>query len=753
MIAAMNLDRDRNERPTTGNARRAPLLIALLYVAFAAGWILISGNLLTLSVDDPEVQNRIETIKGLLFVTVTGGLLYVLLRVWGRIAPDPNVAGLPRKSPSATRRLVPVAAALVLIGPGVGFGIVQIVGPQVEKDAFSDLQAIAALKTRHVESWLGERRADATSIATDRAFVERVVEWRRTGAERQRTLVYDRLESVRAAYGYEAIMLFDARGKPVMTVGAPHEIGDSTAADIERATAAGAVVLKTDLAPGKDGIHLDAVVSLTAGTASAPEFIGAVLLRVHPEDFLFPLIHEWPTASHSGETLLVRPNGPFISFVTDLRHDAVGAHAGKHPITDPDLPAAAALREKAVGTMRGVDYRGVPVLAAFRQIPGTEWRLIAKMDRDEILAPVDRAAFWIALAAFLAVSAVGAGMLVFWVQERRLHRLELQTQSDRLLANFYNLPFIGMAITSPETKRWVRFNDRLCDIFGYSREELATKLWAEMTHPDDLTADVAEFERVLRGESDGYAMDKRFIRKDGAVVFASIDVKCVRKIDGTVDYFVAMVQDVTERVRAMAELADHNVRLKAAFLGTVDLAMTLVGMRDPYTTGHERRAAGIAVGIGREMGFDQDRLEGIRIVAELHDIGNARVPLDILIKPSRLSTVEFEFIKTHTESAYEILKDVEFPWPVAEVALQHHERWDGSGYPNGLKGDAVSLEARIVAVADVVEAMASHRPYRPALGIDKALAEIESGRGTLYDPDVVDTCLRLFREKGYSIPD
>lgn len=733
--------------------RRAPLLITLLYVAFAGGWILISGNLLTLSVDDPEIQNKIELIKGLLFVAVTGGLLYVLLRVWGRIATDPNVAGSPRKAPSATRRLVPVAAALVLIGPGIGFGIMQVVGPQVEKDALSDLQAIAALKTSHIEGWLGERRADATSIATDRAFVDRVAEWQRTGAERPRALVHDRLESVRAAYGYETIVLFDARGKSIMSVGTPHEIADSTAADIERATAAGAVVLKTDLTRDKDGIHLDVVGPLVAGTVSAPESVGAVLLRVHPEDFLFPLIHEWPTASRSGETLLVRSNGAFISFVTDLRHDAVGALAGKHPITDPDLPAAAALREKAVGTMRGVDYLGAPVLAAFRQIPGTDWHLIAKMGRDEILAPVERAAFWIALAAFLTVSAVGAGMLVFWVQERRLHRLELQTQSDRLLANFYNLSFIGMAITSPETKRLVRFNDQLCAMLGYSRAELAEKTWADITHPEDVKDDLVHLDRFLRGEIESYVADKRYIRKDGGIVFTRLDVQCVRKPDGSVDYFVATIQDVTERVRAMEQLAAHNARLKAAFLGTVDLAMTLVGMRDPYTTGHERRTAGIAVGIGREMGFDQDRLEGIRIAAELHDIGNARVPLDILIKPSRLSTVEFEFIKTHAESAYEILKDVEFPWPVAEVALQHHERWDGSGYPNGLKGDAVSLEARIVAVADVVEAMASHRPYRPALGIDKALAEIESGRGTLYDPDVVDTCLRLFREKGYSIPD
>lgn len=198
--------------------------------------------------------------------------------------------------------------------------------------------------------------------------------------------------------------------------------------------------------------------------------------------------------------------------------------------------------------------------------------------------------------------------------------------------------------------------------------------------------------------------------------------------------------------------AADRTQLKATFAGTVDLAKTLVGVRDPYTTDHERWMADIAIAVGREMGFDEDRLEGIRVAAELHDVGNVRVPLDILVKPSRLSAVEFKFIETHTEAGYEILKDIEFPWPVAEVALQHHERWNGSGYPRGLKGDAVCLEARIVAVADVIKAMISHRPYRPAHGIHKALAEIEGGRGILYDPNVADACLRLFREKAYAIP-
>jgi HD-GYP domain-containing protein (c-di-GMP phosphodiesterase class II) len=185
---------------------------------------------------------------------------------------------------------------------------------------------------------------------------------------------------------------------------------------------------------------------------------------------------------------------------------------------------------------------------------------------------------------------------------------------------------------------------------------------------------------------------------------------------------------------------------------TVEVATTLSEMRDPYTAGHERRVAQVAVAISAELGFDTQRQEGLRVAGYLHDIGKIMIPSEILSKPGKLSSVEFALIKGHPQASYDVLKGVEFPWPVAMVALQHHERIDGSGYPQGLKGEAILFEARIIAVADVVEAMSSHRPYRPGLGIEKALAEIERGRATAYDAEVVDACLRLFRKKGYTIP-
>jgi putative nucleotidyltransferase with HDIG domain len=213
-----------------------------------------------------------------------------------------------------------------------------------------------------------------------------------------------------------------------------------------------------------------------------------------------------------------------------------------------------------------------------------------------------------------------------------------------------------------------------------------------------------------------------------------------------------MVQDISEKKRAEDKAARYLEQLQNAFMRTVEVATTISEMRDPYTAGHEKRVAEIATAIGAEMGFDAARVEGLRVAGYLHDVGKITIPAEILAKPGKLSAVEFALIKGHSDASYDILKGVEFPWPVAEVAHQHHERFDGSGYPQGLKGEGILLEARVMAVADTVEAMSSHRPYRPGLGIDTALAEIERGRGTVYDPVVADACLRLFREKGFILP-
>ncbi len=208
-----------------------------------------------------------------------------------------------------------------------------------------------------------------------------------------------------------------------------------------------------------------------------------------------------------------------------------------------------------------------------------------------------------------------------------------------------------------------------------------------------------------------------------------------------------------EKGKLAAELVVANNDLHEALMNTVRVAMILSELRDPYTAGHERRVGELSMAISVGLGFDKQRQEGIRVAGYLHDVGKMIIPAEILSKPGKLTAIEYSLVKGHAQAGYEVLKGVSFPWPIAEVALQHHERMDGSGYPQGLNGDDILFEARILAVADVVEAMSSHRPYRAGLGIEKALVEIERGRDRLYDPAVVDSCVKLFRQEAYKLPE
>lgn len=198
-----------------------------------------------------------------------------------------------------------------------------------------------------------------------------------------------------------------------------------------------------------------------------------------------------------------------------------------------------------------------------------------------------------------------------------------------------------------------------------------------------------------------------------------------------------------ERAGAQARRIREAERMKAALAGTVNAIMRTLEKRDPYTAGHQTRVAGIAVAIARRMGFTESRIDGLRMGASLHDVGKMYVPSEILNRPGKLTAAEFAIIKAHPETGYDIVKDVDFPWPVARMLLEHHERMDGTGYPNGLCGEEILLEARIIAVADVFESMTSHRPYRPALGREVAMAEITTKRGTHFDAAAVDAFLEV----------
>ncbi len=225
----------------------------------------------------------------------------------------------------------------------------------------------------------------------------------------------------------------------------------------------------------------------------------------------------------------------------------------------------------------------------------------------------------------------------------------------------------------------------------------------------------------------------------------------LREMRGDINFALKNFIQTQWRQQAQISLDSNAQKINKLLIDTVTAIANTIEMRDPYTAGHQKRVARLACAIAKKMGLDANRIEGLNLAAQIHDVGKINIPAEILSKPTKLTNIEFMLIQMHPEMGYEILKDIEFPWPVATIVRQHHEKLDGSGYPLGLKGDEILLESRILTVADIVEAMASHRPYRPSLGIDIAINEILRERGTKLDATVVDACIALFREDNYQL--
>jgi PAS domain S-box-containing protein/putative nucleotidyltransferase with HDIG domain len=292
----------------------------------------------------------------------------------------------------------------------------------------------------------------------------------------------------------------------------------------------------------------------------------------------------------------------------------------------------------------------------------------------------------------------------------------------------------------------INANQAALDLFGYTREEMR-RLNARQLYVD--TVDARRFQKEI--ERRGFVRDYEVkLRKKNGTEMDCLFTVSVRASNGTILGYQGIIRDITERKRAEVELQQSIKKLRKSLESTATSLALAVEMKDPYTAGHQERVKKLACAIAQEMGLSNDQVEGVRITSSLHDIGKIGVPAEILSKPGRLSDIEHNLIKNHPQTGYELLKDIEFPWPVAQIVLQHHERMDGSGYPQGLKGEEILLEARVLAVADLVEAMASHRPYRAALGIEAALEEISKNKGILYDSEVVDACIKLFTEKRFT---
>jgi PAS domain S-box-containing protein len=307
-----------------------------------------------------------------------------------------------------------------------------------------------------------------------------------------------------------------------------------------------------------------------------------------------------------------------------------------------------------------------------------------------------------------------------------------------------------IAITRMTDGLLIDANKRYEEILGWRRQKVIGKkdadpknnFWVDPSGRDLMVEDLRAGRDILNREFE-------FRRRDGSVRTGIYSARSI--IIDEEECLIFIMRDITEHQKRDEELRRTLDSLKKAVGTTIQVLVSALEARDPYTAGHQSRSADLACAIATEMGLSQDKIEGIHMAGMIHDIGKLSIPAEILTKPTTLTNIEFSLIKEHSQSGYEMLKNVESPWSLAEIVHQHHERMNGTGYPKKLKGDEILIESRILAVADVVEAMASHRPYRASLGVEAALGEIEKNKGILYDDAVADACLKLFKEKGYRL--
>jgi len=333
--------------------------------------------------------------------------------------------------------------------------------------------------------------------------------------------------------------------------------------------------------------------------------------------------------------------------------------------------------------------------------------------------------------------------------EEALHRSE---ESYRLLAE----SIIDLIWMTDLDLNLIYLNQSVNQLLGFNPEELQNENIDKMFTPDSVKKIYEFYYKVMEDHKNGHSMvlqnemlELEQIHKDGYTIWTEVRISLMLDSKNNICGILGVSRDITGRKQAIIALNESFKTLNKALEASIEAMGKATEIRDPYTAGHQKRVGKLAFEIAKEMNLSEDQCQGVRLAGAIHDIGKIYVPAEILSKPGKISDNEFNIIKTHAQVGYDILKTIDFPWPIAKIVQQHHERINGSGYPFGIKSDEILIEAKIISVADVVEAMASYRPYRPALGLDIALDEIRSNKGILYDKEIVDICCYVIEKKGF----
>lgn len=540
--------------------------IVAVYACAATVWVLLSGNLAIFSGESGGPAQRFESIRDFLFIALTSVLLYSLLRLQGEQPLPAGKDGLIEQPALKSRRSV----VLVLLGlaafiPMMDLVVLRLGGPRLERAAADDLQMIAALRSEQLHRWIAEKRMDGRHIMENEGFLQRVSVAVGTGDRLNLYSTEQQLKGMQQIYGYSAVILMDVHGQIVLKAG--HSDGRAAEALKLQATAfATQGVQMSELWESGDGYrYLDFVVPLFARSAAGASPLAIVVLQASPDMALFPMISQWPRSAQPGRIELVRGEGGKVVPLFKENLASGLAPSGISWVSDANLPAAVAIRSGAEGVVSGKDARGMEVLAAYGPITGTSWKLLAEMERHEILAPLYEMAIWISLIAALAIAACGTVLLRLWGGYRQVQQIQNQDDAVRMSECLYRIPFLGTAVIALPSGKFVEVNDRFCEMLGYSREELLDRDWKSVTPPEDVSAEFVSFDKILVEGHESCVFEKRYVHKSGSLLQVSQETRCMRMDAMGNGHVIAIIDDRTGERKLQQALLDseENYRILA----------------------------------------------------------------------------------------------------------------------------------------------------------------------------------------------
>ena len=546
--------------------RTRPTRVVLAYMVGAALWITTSSTLLPQTVTDPELQGIYETLKGLLFVLVTGALLYITLRNW-----VPEESAQDEHKPWGKIRVLPVTFFLFIFLPLLIVLIYLVNAPALEREAQARLLGKARVQAIHVESWLNERNSDAQVLYHNRTLNEVTSQLQRSGDKTAREVVTEYLEEVQKNYNYESIVLLDRRGNPLLALGAHTALSAAIVALINEARSDGKIKHNHHFMPDEEHIHTDYIVPIFSSSPTESRPTAFILMRSNLNAILTLTGQMAQNDTPQDDLLLLTINADtLVAFDTTTgKHH----HNRKTGQLQDHYPAIIASRGEPTGTVLTTDFRDVTVLAAWQRIKDTDWTILAKTDRSDVLAPLWNVIGWVALVGTFFITVITALLHTLWKRQeyyQQLERLAREKQTDQLLKHFFEMPLVGMAIWSAKSGRWVRFNNHLCEMLGYTRNRMDKLYWKELSHPGDSAKEEQALEEIKEGKIDSYSMEKRLLRIDGTVLYSDVDVHCVRDDTGKADLLVATVSDITAYKHTIEALKESEARFQNIFNGVLD---------------------------------------------------------------------------------------------------------------------------------------------------------------------------------------